>query len=278
MAGRSIVQAAGSLSPRVPRVAEFAVVGQGSIVQASVPASVVVSARRGALAGVLSGDAISGLLSRFAIANSFLSRLLGRQPVILQRIVSTSPATLLLAAPRSQTLTVLEMDGSIDWAVAYPATVHAHAGDSLNVIPRSAIAGLVHAVPFSHIAVQGRGVVALASPSQLVKISLEANESTLVQRSHLAAFSIDGNAAGGKPRFVDLSFRLAPDPDAHAILPRRSFGNPIVDRAVYTTVDGLKRGAQWLKRSIRRSAAGRYVKIQGPCTILVTSQAPIVKT
>ncbi|PRT54775.1 Altered inheritance of mitochondria protein 24, mitochondrial [Wickerhamiella sorbophila] len=277
IAGKSIVQAAAVLNPRLPRLTEFNVVGQGSIVQASVPASVPVWVRRGALAGVLGKDAVSGVLSRFTVGNSFLGRLFGRQPMIVQRVVSTSPSTLLLAAPTNQTLTVLEMDGSVDWAVVYPATLHAHAGESLNIIPRTAVGGLVHAVPFSHISARGRGVLALASPSQLLRVTLEAGESMLVQRSHLAAFSIDGNAAGGKPRFVDVSFALAPDPDAHAVTPRRSFGNPTVDKAVYTTLELTRQAFSWLKRAVRRGAAGRFVEMHGPCTILVTAQAPVIK-
>lgn len=264
---RNIVHGAPVIDPRAVSKPHFQTLGLGSVLEVELPSSVELVAKRNSLVGVLGANAgTSFLTSRLLLARSPLASLLGRQPLLHQSIVGSSPLTVLVGAANRH-LNSLELDGSVDWVVKSP--IVAHTGKQLYISPHTGWA-LRSAAPFSHTLVSGRGLLAWATPASPVQITVPEGESVLVAKRHLSAYTVDTNASFRRAELkaLDFEFKAPVIDDVAAVEPATAAQR--FKKAAVDWLAGLKTKLSWL---LSVGNTGQFVEIYGPSTVLVSSAA-----
>lgn len=267
--GSQVVRATPLVDPKQLSKPEFKVLGFGSLLEVNLPPSIPLYTRRNQLCGVL-GTNSESLVARTSVCRSFLLNLLGRQPLLWQKVESSEPATCLISGgTRNAYLTSVDLDGSRDWAVSYPNRIQATCGRGLHISARSG--WRPGSAPFIHQLVTGRGLIALASPSPLVRAEVESGKSILVHRDHLGCFSLDTNASQVPPQMRSISYDYEPvqKPVPELKIPEKlAWSRPVVNFTVRTITLTYRFIKRWL-----RSGNSGFIEIYGPSTVLVTSSA-----
>lgn len=267
LSGTQVVHATPLLDPKQPNKPEFKVLGYGSLLEVSLPPSIPLWTRRNQLCGVL-GINSGSLVARTTVDRSFLLNILGRQPLLWQSLESSEPATCLISGgKRTAFLACVELDGTKDWAVSYPNRIQAACGRSLHINGRSG--WRPGSAPYVHQIVTGRGLIALGSPSPLIRVEVETGKSVLVHRDHLGCYSLDANASQKPPQKLNISYDYEPSekPISLPRIPERlAWLRPLVNSSVKIWTLGYR----WIKRWLRSGNSG-FVEIYGPATVLVTS-------
>lgn len=257
-----------------------------TMVQVKLPASVQLYTRRNSLAGAVGSHlGLNGLSSSFHLARFPFSRLLCGAPLVYHRIVSTSPLDLLIssnagkrrplfgtwsvrvgdgASSTNSTLSVLGLDGTVDW-VASPKAVYAYCGDLLSqhLDLRS-----------RQTRITGRGSVVLSSPSQIYRVVLGAEESFVLRKDCLVAYSTDLN----KPRLSSVSDKVSipysldagsavsqPATKTTATTTETKPSNNFFSRIASSVWDSIKAYLKGLRGEPRQ-----FVKVQGPTVVLLS--------
>lgn len=278
LAGQNIISAAPKLDPRKPQKPSFKVVGLGSLLQAELPPSMELLAKRNTLAGILGSDAPSAsIYSRSKLSRPLFKTLFARQPVLRQSIVGTSPLTCLISSTRNEFLSAVELDGTTDWVVKAP--IQAYTGRQLQLNPSTGwMPG--SAAPFAHTTVSGRGWISFATPSSTVQLKIPQGESVLVSQSHIAAFRTDSNSTQQNPKIVDVQYDLGvsrEEPLTALVIPKDPSSEPqsLVTKTARTSYTKVLTVISQVGRSLRsffRSGnSSTFVEIYGPSTVFVSS-------
>lgn len=263
--GRNVVRAA--VAPSSAPQFEFRALGSGvgNLVQATLPPSTPLLLRRRALAGIMVSRTDS-IISRSTIAPHFFSRIWARQPLVLQRVVSSEPTTLLIGSSTSQTQSVFELDGTMDWVVKSPSCVHAYSGRALSVTTHSGWAIRTAAPPFAHTLISGRGNFVAASPGPLCSIELAANESVLVQKSNLAAYSLNPDVSL-RPKSLELPYQFGTIVERpRDVVSSKNW----LTRTLNSVYIGISVAIISIRNALKRGN-NEFIKLYGPSTVLVTS-------
>lgn len=243
-----------------------------SLVQIQLPPSIPLWTARGSVAGIL-GPAIEFaakvkyLTVRQYIAPNLVTRLLSLQPLLLQRLETTRPVTILVGSRSRKNLEPLVLDGQIDWVICRGAKLQTAVGDALSVHGRSGFAPSRVHVP--HLQVQGRGAIVLTSNGPLVRVGLAEGESIMVQQAHLAAYSRDGAASVPTPKLITMQYTLAPPQES----PVPHTGYERVDHFMACLIKLST--AFWRRVLARYHGADNFVCVYGPSSVLVSSAAVI---
>lgn len=202
------------------------------------------------------GDSIISTL----YLNKVLSRLWAFQrPLGYQKIMSSTPVSSLISSAGS--LAVLSMDGTIDWIVANPTSLHTFCGDQLRTEAKNRpwIKRRSNAPDFAHTFLSGRGTVALSGNGQLFKVSLEQDESFLALKDNLVAYSVDSNNKNSQAaKYHKIPNTLQQQTDQ---LPPTNF------------LDRLKSAYKYINTLVH-SESSKFVRIHGPTTLLLQSSLP----
>ena len=284
LAGRNIIHATPIVDPRVPQVPNFRVMGQGTMLQVQLPPSITLVAKRNALTGLLGPSAVgSRVTSRISFARNVFNRLWGRQPVVTQKIVSTSPTTCLLGS-QNRYLSALELNGSMDWVIRAP--ILASCGKQLYQKAKSGF-GIRSAAPFAHTVVSGRGWLCLSTPASPVQITVGEGEQILVAKAHLNAYSVDTNAAYRTPKLTNVNFEfptlqstndsikhdssVTPDFAANTNVTPESKWKALLSSTVVEVKKYYKYTRELLRKFTLMGNTNQFVEIYGPATVLVSS-------
>lgn len=144
---------------------------------------------------------------------------------------STKPTQLLLA--HNKPLAALTLDGSVDWALTHNASLYAHASFASSLFFSKSLTSYI---PFLSrdppLTISGRGSIAIAqrapSPNPISSFSLSQNDSFLIAKNTLLAYSLDARDSS-------------------------TFAHPRV--------------------SDHPTLGARYLRVNGPCTLLVSSES-----
>ena len=283
LAGRNIIHATPIVDPRVPQVPNFRVMGQGTMLQVQLPPSITLTAKRNSLTGLLGPSAVgSKVTSRISVARNVFNRLWGRQPVVTQKIISTSPTTCLLGA-QNRYLSALELNGSMDWVIRAP--ILASFGKQLYQAAKSGF-GIRSAAPFAHTVASGRGWLCLSTPASPVQITIGEGEQVLVAKAHLNAYSVDTNAAHKTPKLTNVNFEFpklqstnesikhnnaSPDFAANTTVPSTNKWKTLLSSAVVEVKKYYKYTLELVRKFSLVGNTNQFVEIYGPATVLVSS-------
>jgi len=192
-------------------------------------------------------------------------------PFLYQKITSTSPITALISTKSPLTsFTVLHLDGTIDWMVTQRKALLAWTGHTLSVTPTiNRQLSLAH---WGNSQVTGRGLVALAGPGQVYRITLKAGEEYVAHPGNVVAYTITQHPPmpyrlkSSRLRFQIPSLglsRLVPDIKFFRVMQQTD------------TWKGIGRFLFTLRTSARRTIWGDrlFLQFHGPTTILLSSRA-----
>ncbi|KAG6038986.1 Altered inheritance of mitochondria protein 24, mitochondrial [Claviceps citrina] len=228
--------------------------------------------RRGTLVAV-AGKA-DNAQSTLSVLNPLPRAALG-VPFLYQRITSTTPITALIASKSpTTTLSVLHLDGTTDWIVSQRSALLAWTGHTL--APSSRIQRRLALAHWGSTHLTGRGLVALAAPGQVYRLTLGEGEEFVAHPASVVAYAVSRTAP--QPfRLKSTSLRLQvpswtgwlplPLP-----LPGLEFVKTVRSSAVYRF---LAAALYSLRTTARRTIWGDrlFLQFQGPATILLSSRA-----
>lgn len=197
-------------------------------------------------------------------------------PFLYQRISSTTPLTALLATKSpNTTFSVLHLDGTTDWQIAQRNALLAWTGHTLTITPRLQ-RGLAPANWGNH-HLTGRGLVALAAPGQIYKLSVADGEELVLHPSHIVAYSVGRNAPVPF-RFKSSGLRLTVPALPESLVPTglAKFWKDTKETGAYKF---LARLLFDLRTTARRSIFGDrlFLHFRGPTTILMSSRGVRVR-
>lgn len=246
-------------------------------------------------------DNVSSRLSLFAPLRSFF---MGNHNSAYQRIVSTSPFSLLITTNSKKlfgnlsqkTFAVMNLQGTLDWAIINNNAIHAYFGSSLirrlHLIPRriskrfskasglptSTNTGLFKWFRPGYTLLSGRGTVALVGSGNIYNVRLEDGEQAVVSKNNLLGLTVNG------PHDIQNSifrFRstlnlidLRDAADKRKIHPFESFSNFLLylQMISLSTLNFLKDS---LSRSVRYiDGTEDLVVVTGPRDLLLQSGVP----
>lgn len=289
------------------KLPQFEAVGQPpSVLAAHGTPSVPLYVKRGSIMSIygVQGallDNVSSRLSLFAPLRSFF---MGNHNSAYQRIVSTSPFSLLITTNSKKlfgnlsqkTFAVMNLQGTLDWAIINNNAIHAYFGSSLirrlHLIPRriskrfskasglptSTNTGLFKWFRPGYTLLSGRGTVALVGSGNIYNVRLEDGEQAVVSKNNLLGLTVSG------PHDIQNSifrFRstlnlidLRDAADKRKIHPFESFSNFLLylQMMSLSTLNFLKDS---LSRSVRYiDGTEDLVVVTGPRDLLLQSGVP----
>lgn len=201
---------------------EFQCLGQPSSVLAiNSPPSVPIYIRKNSLLAIYGIDNkfLDAIRSRIEFINPFKRFLYGGYIARYQKIISTTPFSLMVSASskrylgktnRQKSFATLQLDGTNDWAVLNCSALQAYSGDTLNVsmfkfpktiskklskllkISDKTETGLLRWNNLGYSLLSGRGNVGLVGNGSIYNINLKENEEVLVSRKNLLSISVNG--------------------------------------------------------------------------------------
>ncbi|KAF2232344.1 hypothetical protein EV356DRAFT_470128 [Viridothelium virens] len=167
--------------------ANFEVLGSPySLLSVSLSPSQHLHTRRGTLVGV-SGN-VGNAKSSLWLLGPFRRTVLGI-PFLYQRITSTSPLSVLVSTKSPITsLSVVHLDGRVDWMIAQRQALLAWTGNTLSISPTlNTGMSLAH---WGNSQITGRGLVALSGLGQIYQVTLKAGEDYVVHPSNVLAYTV----------------------------------------------------------------------------------------
>lgn len=214
------------------------------------------------------------------------TRLLLGIPFLYQRIVSTSPSTLLISPTASSrtvsatSITLLHLSGTSDWLVASRRAILAWTGRSLTLKPR------VHdyslgAAHWGSTLLSGRGLVALAAPGEVYRLTLGDGEQFVVHPANVVAYEVTRRRPEGFRFKTGVGLALSVPSLAPGRLSQYLPAAPARWTRFVNAVRGsdtyrfLARVLHSLRTAARRSIYGDrlFLRFEGPGTLLVSSRA-----
>lgn len=192
-------------------------------------------------------------------------------PFLYQRVSSTSPLTALISTKSPITsLSVVHLDGTVDWMVTQRKALLAWTGHTLSVSPK-----ISRGMSFAHWGnsqITGRGLVALAGPGQVYQVILKPGEEYVAYPGNVVAYTITPNPPLPY-RFKSSNLRFQ--------IPNLGLGYLIPDIKFFRvmrqtdTWRGMANILFSLRTAVRRSIWGDrlFLQFRGPTTILLSSRA-----
>lgn len=246
-------------------------------------------------------DNISSRLSLFAPIRSFF---MGNHNSAYQRVVSTSPFSLLISSTSKKlfgrlaqkTFAVMNLEGTQDWAIINNNAIHAYFGTSLirrlHLIPRKISkrfakasglplptnTGLFKWYRPGYTLLSGRGTVALVGGGNIYNVHLEDGEQAVVSKNNLLGLTVNGPHDIQNSVFQYRSNLKLNDltiaGEKKKINPFESFSHLMLYLQMITVS-----GFNFLKDSISRSVryiegTGDFVVVTGPRDLLLQSGVP----
>ncbi|KAI9731461.1 MAG: Altered inheritance of mitochondria protein 24, mitochondrial [Claussenomyces sp. TS43310] len=252
-----------------PADARFEVLGAPySLLSVELSASQKLYTRRGTLLGV-SGKA-ENAQSTLSLLEPFRRAALGI-PFLYQRVSSTSPLVALISTKSPITsLTVLHLDGTVDWMVTQRQGLLAWTGHTLSVSP--AINRGMSLAHWGNTQVTGRGLAALAGPGQIYQVTLKAGEEYVAHPGNVLAYTVT--------QHPPLPYRFKSSILKFQV-PRLGLSYLVPDTKFFRV---MKQSATWqglakllfnLRTVLRRTIWGDrlFLQFRGPTTLLLCSRA-----
>lgn len=192
-------------------------------------------------------------------------------PFLYQRISSTSPLTALISTKSPITsLSVLHLDGTVDWMISQRNALLAWTGHNLSVSPTiNRSMSLAH---WGNTKVTGRGLVAVAGAGQIYQLKLQPGEKYVAHPGNVIAYTITQNPPlPYRFKSSNLRFQL-PDMNFSAFLPDVKFFRVMKESATWKAIAKILFN---LRTTARRTIWGDrlFLQFQGPTTILMSSRA-----
>lgn len=251
--------------------ARFEVLGTtSSLLSVSLSASQNLYTRRGTLVGVSGSpdNAIStlSLLSPLARAPFGI-------PFLYQRISSATPLNILIATKAPHTsMSVINLDGRVDWAITQRSGLLAWSGHTLQVDPSLNLKmSLAH---WGNSTVTGRGLVALAASGNTYQVTLKADEQYVVHPSSVLAYTINPNPP--QPyRFKSSTLRLQLPSFASGMFDTKFFHAMRETKSYRFIGNTLYTLRTWTRKTIFGDRL--FLQFQGPTTILLQSRGSRIR-
>lgn len=181
-----------------------------------------------------------------------------RSPGLLyQKIISNTPLKALIStqSPSSE-LSVLKLDGTIDWMISRSHSLHTYWGDSLVVSSKRSWLR-----PFGKrpLLLSGRGLAALQSVAGPIQtVNIEDGQSIVINRNSLLAYSVDSNL-GLRVSSLNSTVQYNSSAKKDTELPSTRA------KQVWSLI---KSAFSWFK-----SDKSQYQRVNGPTTIYITAPA-----
>lgn len=203
--------------------AEFQALGNPpSIMSINSPPSVPIYVRKGSLLAVygVGSSPVNSISSTLELLNPIKRFIFGGYSTSYQRIISTSPFSLLVSSKHrgfrfrtddeNKSFATLLLDGSSDWALLGRDSLQVFTGNALNInmyripkkvskklanslqVPSDTLTGLRRWNKSGYTLVSGRGQVGIVGCGSLYNINLSASEEVLVNKNNLLAVSVNG--------------------------------------------------------------------------------------
>lgn len=192
-------------------------------------------------------------------------------PFLYQRISSTSPITALISTKSPITsLSVLHLNGTVDWMVTQRKGLLAWTGHTLSVSPR--INRGMSIAHWGNTQVTGRGLVAVAGSGQIYQVTLKPGEEYIAYPGNVMAYTITQNPPLPY-RFKSSNLRFQ--------IPNLGLGYLVPDTKFFrvmkqsSTWQGLTRLLFNLRTLLRRTiwSDRLFLQFRGPTTLLLSSRA-----
>lgn len=190
-----------------------------TILSVDSPASVPLYIRRGSLLSIYGIGADSHVRNSLDIVNPIKHFLYGNYVSAYQKLVATSPFSVLVSSTARRILPLtssnksfvsLNLDGTTDWAILDNEALHVYTGNSLNVslhrLPYTVTRQLAKAKKlsfktstglnkwnkFGFTLLSGRGQAGLVGKGTIYNVNLQENEEILVNKNNLLGISVNG--------------------------------------------------------------------------------------
>lgn len=191
-------------------------------------------------------------------------------PFLYQKITSTTPLTALISTrSTTTTISVVHLNGTVDWMVTSRKALLAWTGHTLSLYPTTNKSmSLAH---WGNTQVTGRGLVALVGQGQVYEVTLKAGEQYTVHPGNVVAYTVTQNPPLPY-RFKSSSLRLQIPSLGLNRIPTPTFLQAIRDSSVYR---GIGRFFYNIRTVTRKTIWGDslFLSFQGPTTILLSSRA-----
>lgn len=253
--------------------AEFEVLGSPySLLSVTLSPSQPLHTRRGTLVG-LSGDP-ANVVSTLRTLNPIRRALVGI-PFLYQRVTSTTPVSLLVS-PKSTntTLSILQLDGTMDWKLAQRASLLAWTGSRLEVKPTiSTKLSLVH---WGTSDITGRGLVCLCAKGHTFALELGAGESYVAHPSNILAYTTNASPPPLPFRFRSSQPRFQIPLQLGNWFPDSRFSRAVKTSSTYKFFQAISlRIKTWSRRTIWGDRL--FLRFEGPATILLQSRGNSIR-
>lgn len=221
--------------------------------------------RRGTLVAV-SGKA-ENAISTLSLLSPLTRAPLG-MPFIYQRISSSSPISLLVAAKSATTsFATLHLDGRLDWMITQRTALLAWTGHTLTVKPR--LNTKLAFQNWGNTFVSGRGIVALVGKGQIYQVNLKEEEEYVVHPGNVVAYSQNG-IPPLPYRFKSTTLRLQ-IPSLAGMLPNTRFFVEMQKSQLWKFLAGAIYNIRtWTRTNVWGDRL--FLQFKGPMTILVQSR------
>lgn len=227
--------------------ARFETLGaNSSLLSVYLSASQPLHTRRGTLVGF--GGNPSDVVSTLAPLEP-LRRAPLAIPWLYQRVTSSTPSTMLVAARAPHTaFAVLDLDGRADWRIVQRDALLAWTGHNLQVRP-----GLEPRFGLAHLGsttLLGRGLVALVAAGQVYRVSLAAGETYIAHPSAVLAYAVGRSPEPQPFRFRSTTLRIQV-PHLGRFLPNVKFFQDMRETQTFKYIAStLFTLRTWLRRTI----------------------------
>lgn len=238
-----------------------------SILSVTLSPSQPLHTRRGTLVG-LHGDP-SAVVSTLRTLNPIRRALIGI-PFLYQRVTSTTPISLLVSPKAtSETLTILQLDGTQDWNISQRAALLAWTGSSLSVTPTiSPRFSLAH---WGTSTATGRGLLALAAKGHTFALDLAKGESYIAHPSNILAYTTTNSPLPQPFRFRSSQARFQIPLQLGNWFPDSRFIQAWKASNTYKFLQSISlRIKTWSRRTIWGDRL--FLRFEGPTTIILQSR------
>jgi hypothetical protein len=169
-------------------------------------------------------------------------------------------------------MTVLHLDGRLDWMIAQRSALLAWTGHNLVVRPRwNTRLSLSH---WGNTSVTGRGLVACVGRGQVYQVSVREGEEYIIHPSHVVAYSQNGFPP--QPyRFRSSTLRMQV-PSLASLLPNTRFFNEMKKSSLWNFLaETLYKVRTFTRRNIWGDRL--FLQFKGPTTILLQSRGATLR-
>lgn len=200
---------------------QFKAVGQPpSVLAVNCTPSVPIYTKKGSIISMYGslGSLLENVTSRLWFFSPFKSFIYGNHNSLYQKILSTSPFSLLISTSSKRLIgqqpqkafTVLSLDGTLDWAILDSHAIHSYFGSSLirklylvpryvskrfakvSGIPPSTYTGLFKWYRPGYTLLSGRGTAALTGRGNIYNVQLAEGEKAVISKNNLLGLTVNG--------------------------------------------------------------------------------------